>query len=481
MLTPSGQISATPDDRYRCGTLTYTKAGLFTLFSWLLWGDFCFTLMEVIWPTILPLVIKGQGAPNTVLSLVMTTIPSAMNFILNPIISTASDRHRGRRGRRIPFLLWATPFISLFLVLLGFSRELGEFVHAAISGTFPALTPSMVSIGLICVLVIGFRFFELFVATVFWYLFNDVVPSAFMGRFLGLFRVVGSLAGALFSYFLLPYAETHYSFIFLGAAILYGSAFIMMSLNVKEGEYPPPDQNKEARPSLVVLIKSFFTECFTHRIFQYIFTASFFGGMTVAINTFVIFQAFSVGLTLKQVGQISAVATLVSMLLMYPVGALVDRFRPLRIMLVAQLGFCLVIPIKLVFLFRDFSPETTFLIFACTAGIYIPFSVANTASSVPMLMLLFPQEKYGQFCSANAMCHSMGLIVGGMLAGLVLDGLKSATGGGDYYYRFIPLWSTCFMGVVMALTYMIFRQWKKLGGDSSYRSPIADRFASASV
>ena len=31
---------------YHCGPLTYTKLGLVMLFAWLLWGDFCFTLME---------------------------------------------------------------------------------------------------------------------------------------------------------------------------------------------------------------------------------------------------------------------------------------------------------------------------------------------------------------------------------------------------------------------------------------------------
>jgi len=117
--------AAAPDPRYQCGRLIYTKAGLFTLFSWLLWGDFCFSLMETIWPNILPLMLKSKGTPNTILSLVITTIPSAMNFVMNPIISTASDRYRGRRGRRIPFLLGATPFITLFLILLGFSKQIG--------------------------------------------------------------------------------------------------------------------------------------------------------------------------------------------------------------------------------------------------------------------------------------------------------------------------------------------------------------------
>ncbi len=103
------------DPRYQCGTLVYTKAGLFTLFTYLLWGDFCFSLMEAIWPKILPLLLASEGTPNVLIALVITTLPSAMNFVMNPIIGTASDRFRSRRGRRIPFLLFATPFITFFL------------------------------------------------------------------------------------------------------------------------------------------------------------------------------------------------------------------------------------------------------------------------------------------------------------------------------------------------------------------------------
>ena len=67
----SGEIKKT----YRCGTLTYTKIGLFALFAWLLWGDFCFTLMEAVVPTVLPLKLKGLGAPNWMIGVIMATLP----------------------------------------------------------------------------------------------------------------------------------------------------------------------------------------------------------------------------------------------------------------------------------------------------------------------------------------------------------------------------------------------------------------------
>ena len=96
---------------YHCGTLTYTKVGLFVLFAWLLWGDFCFTMMETVVPSIVPLRLRELNAPNWIMGLVLVTLPCILNVALNPVISTASDRHRGRWGRRIPFMLFTVPFV----------------------------------------------------------------------------------------------------------------------------------------------------------------------------------------------------------------------------------------------------------------------------------------------------------------------------------------------------------------------------------
>lgn len=465
------------DDRFRCGTLIYTRAGLFTLFAWLLWGDFCFYLMETIWPTVLPLLLKAEGAPNFALALVITTIPSAMNFVLNPIISTTSDRYRGRRGRRIPFLLAATPFVTVFLVLLGFSRQLGKVTHALLSGPFPDLTSGTVTVVLISLLVVCFRFFELFVNTVFWYLFNDVVPSAFMGRFLGLFRVVGSVAGALFNFFLFRYAESHASVLFLGVAILYGSAFMLMSLNVKEGNYPPPKPIHGKKFSFLIWVSTFFRECFSHRIYRLVFgyTTLFFAAGT--INIFMIFMAFSIGMTMDDVGKVAGVAALVGAALMYPLGAMVDRFHPLRIMLLAQVGFCIVYTGQLIFLFYDFPKTTAFWLYAGFAAVAVPITVANGAAGFPMVMLLFPKDRFGQFCAANAMCGAVGAMVGGVLSGTFLDTLKHHFAAHDFYYRFVPVWSIFFISLSGMMTFRVFREWKRLGGDESYTPPSVNPVA----
>lgn len=469
----NGDSGAAVDSRYSCGTLLYTKAGLFTLFTWLLWGDFCFSLMEAIWPNILPLMLRAEGTPNWLLSLAVTTIPSALNFVMNPLISTASDRYRSRRGRRIPFLLMATPFVTIFLVLLGFSRDLGKIFHGLLEGAFPGLSAATVTIGTICFLVACFRFFELFVNTVFWYLFNDVVPTAFMGRFLGFFRVVGSLAGAFFNFFLFQYAESHTSLLFFSVALLYGVAFMLMTLNVKEGAYPLPDLVKRSSFSWV---KIFFTECLSHRIFRRVFMLSALLGLSNAINAFAVFMALSIGLNLNQIGKVAGAAGVIGILLMFPMGFLVDRFHPLRVMLAAKIGLSLVLSVKFVFLFHEFSKPVAFWIYACAAALALPINVANIAATLPMLMRLFPKEKFGQFCAANAMCSAVATMAGGVLAGSFLDLMKKQFSDHDYYYRFVPVWNVFFMLLAIVAMIAVFREWKRLGGDKAYKSPVADSF-----
>lgn len=460
------------DPKYQHGSLVYTKAGLFTLCAWLLWGDFCFTLMESIWPNILPLMLKSEGASNTILGFAITTIPSAMNFFLNPVISTASDRYRSRHGRRIPFLFFATPFIAFFLILLGFSRELGHWAHLALARMFPDIPAAPFVLFVICLLIICFRFFELFVSTVFWYLFNDVVPSAYIGRFLGCFRVVGCLAGAAFNFFLLKHAESHASLIFLGVAVLYGAAFMLMCTNVKEGSYPPPSPMPKGQLSALNYITTFFRECFAHRVYRLVFAFSTVSALGNSINTFVVFMVFSIGLNLGDMGNIAAFVAVASMLLMYPAGLLVDRFHPIRVMLAAQAIFCFLAALKLIFLFYDFPKNMAFWVYVITAGAAIPANVAIVAASLPMVIKVFPREKFGQFCAANAMCASIGTVVGGSLAGVFLDLMKSFFSQGDYYYRFVPVWSIFFVLVTVFVTGQLFREWKKLGGDQSFSPPV---------
>ena len=125
---PSSPL-ADPGSRMRVGTLQYTKAGLATVFFWLLWGDFVFQMMEYVAPAIVPLRLKDLYISDRLLPIIVGTIPQIINTALNPIISSASDRYRSRLGRRIPFMLFGIPFVCAALVAMAYSTEIGIWLH----------------------------------------------------------------------------------------------------------------------------------------------------------------------------------------------------------------------------------------------------------------------------------------------------------------------------------------------------------------
>lgn len=233
---------------FHVGTLTYTKAGLFALFGWILWGDFCLVLMETAAPAVLQVNLNEMGAPNWVIGLVLSTIPGVLNMTICPASSFWSDRFRSRWGRRIPFLFVATIPLTLFLVLLGFSKQIGTLLHGAINGGF---SQTVVILAVVVVLVFCFQVFNMVITSVYYYLFNDVVPAEVLARFMSIFRIVGVLAGAVFNWFFLKYAVSHMTEVYLIAAGLYATAFLLMCWKVKEGEYPPPPAHPDGGSGLV--------------------------------------------------------------------------------------------------------------------------------------------------------------------------------------------------------------------------------------
>jgi Major Facilitator Superfamily. len=460
-------------ERYRVGTLRYTRAGLVTVFLYLLWGDFCFTLMETVVPSILPLKFNSIGAPNWALGLILVTIPNIMAATINPIISFRSDRFRSKWGRRIPFLAGATPFLVFFLALLGYSTPIGRWVHSALlGGAVSEVTVMLVVIG---ALMICFQFFNLFITSVYYYLFNDVVPAAFLARFMALFRVVGTGAGAGYNFFVLKYAESHTQEIFLGAGLLYLVAFAMMCWKVREGDYPPPPPYVgEEKKGFRAALRTYATECFTHRFYWFIFLANACVAMTWASGSYVLlYQTKYLGLDFGFIGKVAGACSIVSLILLYPAGILADRAHPLRVMRLAVTLQVALGPLAIGYaMFRPaLSLEQASWIFIAWSAISMPVATLYNAAELPALMKLFPADRYGQFCSANALIRSATLIVGGLACGFFLDLTRRLHPDPAYCFRFLPVWNLCFQGGAALFLLLVSREWNKLGGKDRFSPP----------
>lgn len=471
---PSPELSAPAGHEgpkvFRVGTLSYTAGGLGALFFWLLWGDFCVTIMEAVWHSIVPLKIKELNAPNWAIGAIMVSLPQVLNTILNPIISTASDRYRSRWGRRRPFMMIATPFISILLCVIGFSPDIGKWLYGTALGQATGWSLGAVTVGVIALTIGLFRIAELFVGTLFYYLFNDVVPQKVIARFLALFKVVGTAAGALYNYFVFQHALTHMRIIFVAAGLLYFFGFMMMCLRVKEGEYPPPPPRSSSRKSAWAVIRAYAAECLGQKLYVLLYLHVVIWSLSGACEVFAVFLNLSLGVTLKQIGTIAAAVGVASSILAYPAGMLADRVHPMRLMILLKVGIAVVAPLNFVWLFTHYPPSVNFWILVALSVISLPLSLLYSATLMPLYMRLYPREQFGQFCSFMAVCHAAIGVVSGLVGGFFIDAMRrafpDAVFGKDFCYRLMPAWRLFFVSIGLILLALLYREWRRLGGES---------------
>ncbi len=314
---PDTVSAATPaDDKYRCGTLHYTKAGLFALFGWMIMANLCFGLFEGNGGAgSIPFYLQDNfHISNTMVSVLFNFIPMLIGTVMTPIISFWSDRTRTRLGRRIPYILYTAPFLVLFAVALGFSDDIIAFckVHFATNSTIAPLGAALCAIGF---LTIGWAFFNEFVGTVYYYLLPDVMPRHFLGRFQGASNVAGQVLAILMNSFVNPHQLTHIKAIHVGVAILYFVGFGLVCWRVKEGQYPPVDDVTEDS-TFGDKVRLYFKECFHHPMYVMIYMVTAVTVLTRGLNPAGIF-----GLHLSQhQGRIEASVASASVVAMTPDG-----------------------------------------------------------------------------------------------------------------------------------------------------------------
>ncbi len=451
------KMETNTDSRFRVGTLVYSRAGLVTLFAWLLWGDFVYTLMENVMPSLLPMVLRDNGAGNQAIAFIVSSIYMVVNAVANPVISYQSDRFRSRWGRRRPFILATTPFVVVLLALIPFAPEIARGLAGAGWAAGLLKYSPVTSLVLVSgVLVAAFQVFNMFVSSVYYYLIADVVPEAFIGRFYGLFRVFGTLAGLTFNYFIFGMAKTHMHEIFVGMAVFYGIFITLMCLRVKEGEYPPPPA-AEKRGSWWNGIRNYARECFGHSFYWLIFLVYGLNTWAGASNVFsIFFSRDQLGLPLDQIGKLSACTGLFSTLIIYPVGILLDRWGSHQSMIAGLFGAA-VLKLLSFWLIRDYW---SLLLWNMLCN--VPLCLSGLAI-MKWLIDLYPRERYGQFGSAGAMTSSCGAALIGPLCGLFFDK------AGDYRYVF--LWPVPFYLGGGAVAFLVYRKWKAMGGSAGYRAP----------
>ena len=469
--TPAPSVLPEPK-RWHCGTLTYTKMGLLSLFAFMICGDFANSMMQTVVPSIMPLKFKGLGASNVLIGLFATSIPSFLAVFMNPYISFKSDRYRSRWGRRIPFIFWTLPPLCISLVGLAFGEEIVKFLMPHIQ-SLSVYSPATLAVAILGCLLVVFLFFDQFVNAVFCGLFNDVVPTPLMGRFMGTMRIVGSSVGFFYNYFIFQYAESHMREIFLGAAALYFLGVGLMCLFVKESQYPPPSEAEQEASRGLRGVKSYFQESFCHKFYwtKFLYTAT--GSMSYAgIGAFMVFFYKEMGLTLGDIGKVSAITSLAVIATAYFGSIFIDRWHPVRISIYSGILSLIFTVSNFVWLFLTISPTAFFWLYMMGAGLIGAFSNSVTyVAGLPFDMRLHPKSRFTQFCSAQTLLRSACTMVAGVLVGLYFDGLKSIFPDSDYAYRFWFVWVVAWSVISAGFGFSLYRQWQALGGDKHFHVP----------
>ncbi|MPM40308.1 hypothetical protein SDC9_86948 [bioreactor metagenome] len=296
-----------------------------------------------------------------------------------------------------------------------------------------------------------------------YYLEAEVVPQKCLGQYLAITCIFGSLFAAAFNYFLLEPAMSHMRLVLGSFAAFYMLAYVLQLLFVKEEQMPPPKKEVDEDSSWFVrtigYLFMFFRQCFTRKIFIYLALCT---GLNAASNVcrsmyIILFATKELTIDLDTVGKITGISAIISAVLIYFFGKLMDRTHP---MLIYFLGGLLVMITNVFSYFFLYDTNSFTVISIVTTLVYAFQNLAN----MPLLVDILPRDKFGQYASGNAMVNHVSLMIGSALGGVVT---------GWFGYRVMFVWDFVVTGLATLALIGVYFEWKRYGG-RNYKAPIVD-------
>jgi MFS family permease len=349
------------------------------------------------------------GASDTATSLLLSTVPALLSMFIVPLVGWRSDRHRGRLGRRRPFLLVAAPAGCLALLGVALSPELGAAAHGALGALSPGLrTCRLAAFGLF------WTFFDcaaLCALSLFTGLVNDVVPFGWLGRFYAQFRIVGLGAGIAFHSWMFALTDHYLAGIIAGTALLFGGCIVAMCVGVREPPAPPlsaaaPDPGGRGRRVPAGLL----TAPMLWAIAMFVCASLTFN----PFNTFYQFFAHASAVPKATLGMLTAAGYAVSIGSAFAIGWLVDRCGAMRISAAIMATYCIVAATGTAVVDDAASFQAVYLCHVIVSGAWW-----TAAASMPMA--LFPRERFVQCNATKDFVVVAGMIVLGIVQGPLLD------------------------------------------------------------
>lgn len=434
--------------------------GLWRLLVWLLWGDFVLILMEQVMPSLFPLMLKDNNASNQTIGFIMGTLPTIVGFLLGPIISYKSDRCRSPLGRRRPFMIYSMPFIVVILAAFPFAPEITTYL-LTIGWLQPVLssTPLAPLLVVFAFLYVLYGIFNGICGSAYNWLFVDVVPQTYMGRFMSLVRIFTCFSAFAFNYFAMGLADKHLKEIFLTVALIYGVGFGIVCWKVKENPLPPPPPDEEKTPFWKA-VRDFLVTCFSKPFYLWIYIGFLiYGWSALAGNLFaVLFMRDTLKMDMDTLGKTRAWVTVLVIPISYVFGSLIDRWKPQNAIIPAILLYAAA---NCACFFFVQGPTSFFVMTFITNITAFFWGVSYTAYIASTL----PKEKYAQLGTGLGLVSSIfGAALMSPVCGWFFDLIHN-----DYSYMY--LWQTGFLLICAVIFWRLRAMWIRYGGPDNYKAP----------
>ena len=317
------------------------------------------------------------------------------------------------------------------------------------------LSANTVGLGLCGMFIVAYSFFTMFVGSVYYYLYADVVPESLIGRFNSAFYLVGSGAGVFFNFAIRDYVTNYLPWIYTFVALVVFAGFMVMCLMIREGEYPPVKEDLSPLKATFI----YFRECFASDTFYWwFFTATAMNEVSVLCRSLynILFATQELHIAETSYFALMGYTGILSLVVLLPLGFLVDYFRPIRVYVT---GMLLVIATNIYGFFFCHDYLTFVIISFSLTFVYC----IQNASNLPLFIELLPKDRYGQFCSAQAIFRSVIMFLANAVAGVFILWMGS--------YRYMFVWDAVFTTLALGAVIMVFRGWYRNGGPNNYIAP----------
>jgi len=372
--------------------------------GWLLLGDLGIAIRDrVAQPGALEL-LRQHGASDTTTSLLLATAPALISLLVVPMLGWYSDGHRGRWGRRRPFLFAAALAGCAALLALAVAPQLARAADAVLGAASPGLRAC--TLGCFCVFWTVFECAALTAMSMFTGLVSDLVPATLLGRFYAAIRIVGLSVGIAFNTWVFALTEHHLPQVLLVAAATFAVPVLVLCVAIRE---------PHAAPRVQAAGRGRLRECASHPSFPLAVAVFLLAAITFApFNTFYQYYAHAAGVPKATLGALTATGYAISIGSAFAIGWLVDRRGAVRVSCAIMALYCVIAALGCARIKDPASFQVFYLAHVSVSGAWF-----TAASSLPMA--LFPADRFVQFNATKDLLVVLANIVVTAVQGPLLD------------------------------------------------------------